>query len=186
MSAPNRRSFLLQLAGWPGSGKSSLARVLAPRTGAAVLDHDTTKSALLDVAIDARQAGPASYEVVFALAADLLDQGLPVIIDSPSAWRDIPRRELRLADQRAVPYHFIECDCPEDVAADRLRARRARPSQVRDADGAAHLRRAGDRRPWRPERGVLTLDTTQPIEVCVQHALGYLAGPGASGPVCVG
>jgi len=37
----------VQMSGLPGSGKSTLSREIAKRTGSIVIDHDIIKSALL-------------------------------------------------------------------------------------------------------------------------------------------
>lgn len=39
--------FFVQMSGFPGSGKSTLSREIAKRTGGVVIDHDIVKSALL-------------------------------------------------------------------------------------------------------------------------------------------
>lgn len=52
--------FFVQMSGFPGSGKSTLSRQIAKRTGAVIVDHDIVKSALLhsidDSPIDAKLA----------------------------------------------------------------------------------------------------------------------------------
>lgn len=62
--------FFLQMSGFPGSGKSTLAKRLASETGAFIIDHDTSKSALLasldESKLDARTLGKAAYSVDWA------------------------------------------------------------------------------------------------------------------------
>jgi hypothetical protein len=79
-------SVLVQLSGVPGSGKSTLARGLSEALGLVVLNTDVVKSALLSRDLGVEAAGPASYGVVLALAADLLAQGHQVVIDSPCRY----------------------------------------------------------------------------------------------------
>ena len=57
--------FLMQMSGWMGSGKSTIATAFGRETGAVVLDHDTTKTAVMAVGIAHPPAGAASYEVLF-------------------------------------------------------------------------------------------------------------------------
>lgn len=71
---------LIQMSGVPGSGKSTLARGIAPSLGAVVIDHDTTKSAIMSMGIEADLAGQASYEVIKSLVAEFVGQGFNVII----------------------------------------------------------------------------------------------------------
>lgn len=71
--------FFIQMSGVPGAGKSTIASAVARQTGAVVIDHDVTKSALLVAAVPADLAGRASYDVLDALARHLLQQGHSVI-----------------------------------------------------------------------------------------------------------
>lgn len=89
--------FLLQMAGWMGTGKSTIAVQVGAETGAVVIDHDTTKTAILAAGVPHPPAGAASYEVVFALTRELLAQGHSVIIDSPSVYASIPERGMAAA-----------------------------------------------------------------------------------------
>ena len=59
--------FFLQMSGFPGAGKSTLAKQIAKLTGAVIVDHDVVKSALLnslnDNSIDHQMAGKISYDM---------------------------------------------------------------------------------------------------------------------------
>ncbi|SHI54794.1 AAA family ATPase [Wenxinia saemankumensis] len=67
---------LTVICGLPGTGKSTLARALAARSGAAWLRVDTVEAALGGV------DGPEGYHVIAAQARDFLATGLPVVIDA--------------------------------------------------------------------------------------------------------
>ena len=75
--------FFIQMSGFPGSGKSTLALEIANETGCIIIDHDISKSAMLDCVdeglIDAKLAGEMSYNVDFALVDYYLSQGRSVI-----------------------------------------------------------------------------------------------------------
>src|SRR6059058_4129687 len=83
------------LAGWPGSGKSTVGQALARRLGAALVDQDTVTGPLVAVVADlvgvhdlddARLAGPtrdARYETVVAAAEENLRVGRPVVLVAP-------------------------------------------------------------------------------------------------------
>src|SRR5436305_7514751 len=103
------------MAGTPGSGKSTLARAVARARDALVLDTDVVKSAILDAGVAWAQAGPAGYEVLFALADDLLAQGKNVIIDSPSHYPHIPERGSAIALRYGARYRFVECICADEA-----------------------------------------------------------------------
>ena len=160
------------MAGLPGSGKSALARLIGKRTRAIVLDKDILKTAALDAGVAEDAAGPIAYEGFFSLADHLLGQGLSVVLDSPSFWEMIPAKGTAIAAQRMVPYYFIECICGDrDELARRLRER----TRLRSNPGEEALDE-----PWEtkaPAGAFLRIDTTQPIERCLELALDYLGQP---------
>ena len=164
------RSFLLQMAGLPGSGKSALARVIGKRTGAVVLDKDILKTAALEAgSADDKQAGSVAYETLFALAAHLPGQGLSVVLDSPSFWDTIPAKGTAIAAGRHVPYYFIECVCADrDELARRLRER----PRLASNPGEEILDKG--RETIAPDGPYLRIDTTEPLERSLALALDYL------------
>jgi predicted kinase len=165
-------AFLLQMAGVPGSGKSALARLIGHRAGAVVIDKDVLKSAALECGLADHVAAGLAYEACFALAGHLLGQGLPVIIDSPSFYDTIPAKGAAIAGERLVPYYFIECVCPDTAElARRLRERPHLRSQL-VAPVASNSQTHG------PAGGYLRVDTTQPLERCLELALDYLGVAG--------
>lgn len=165
--------FLLQMAGQPGSGKSALARLIGSRTDAVVLDKDVLKTAALEAGVDEERAGSVAYEAFFALADHLLGQERSVVLDSPSFWETIPERGASIAAGRMVPYYFIECICPDRTEL--LRRLRDRP-RLRSQPGEETLDQG-----WEtvaPSGAYLRVETTQPIERCLEIALEYLGKPG--------
>lgn len=63
--------FFLQMSGFPGSGKSTLTRRVANVTGAIIVDHDISKTAILEASegqgIELKTLGRFSYKVDWAL-----------------------------------------------------------------------------------------------------------------------
>ena len=101
-------------------------------------------------------------------ADHLLGQNLSVVLDSPSFYESIPSKGTAIAAERAVPYFFIECLCPDhEELARRLSDRPRMPSQ-----GEAPL--SPEWETISPAGAYLRIDTTQPIERCLELALDYL------------
>jgi predicted kinase len=73
---------LIIFAGLPGTGKSTLARMLAAELGATYLRIDTIEQALRDSRLLAGPMDDAGYRVAYALAADNLRLGRTVVADS--------------------------------------------------------------------------------------------------------
>ncbi len=163
-----RPTFLLQMAGVPGSGKSALARVIGRRTGAVVLDKDILKTAALEAGAEGEVAGGIAYEAFFDLADHLLGQGLGIVLDSPSFYESIPTKGSAIAAERGVPYYFIECFCLDELELKRRLRERVR---MRSQEG---VEPAGGWTTITPDGAHLRIDTTAPLERCLELALDYL------------
>ncbi len=111
---------LVVMSGLPGTGKSTLSRALAAAVGAVHLRVDVIEQAIVRSGLAGQPLGPAGYFVGYALAEDLLRQGLPVIADSVNplpvtrdAWRAV-------ADTAGVGCVEVEVVC-SDRAVHRAR-----------------------------------------------------------------
>jgi predicted kinase len=108
------------MGGLPGTGKTTLARLLAARTGAVHLRVDTIEQAIVRSGLARHPVGPVGYAIGYALAEEHLRQGLTVIAESVNplsvtrdAWRDT-------AVGAGVPVVEVEVVC-SDPAEHRLR-----------------------------------------------------------------
>ena len=150
--------MLIVFSGLPGSGKTTIARALAARLGAAHLRIDSIEQAL--VRSGEMPAAPivAGYAVAYAVAEDCLAGGATVIADSVNsvavtrtAWRDVARRAARPALEVGV------------VCSDAAEHRRR--IEARSADIEGHVlpdwQSVLDRpfEPWQDE--VLVIDTAR-------------------------
>jgi predicted kinase len=178
--------MFIQMSGVPGAGKTTIAHAIARRISAVVIDHDVTKSALLDANVPVSIAGAASYQVLNSLARNLLQQGYSVIFDSPCLYVELLERGQQLAHAANAHYRYIECMVADlDELDRRLRTRPRLPSQlagvrVAPTEGSGKAQ-AGDNifRNWianmkRPKTDYLVLDTTRPMELCVEEAIAYV------------
>jgi predicted kinase len=171
--------FLLQMHGESGAGKSTMALAIGRATGAVVLDKDCIKGPLIEGGIEDPQAGGLAYDVFYLLAESILGQGFSVVLDSPVFWPRIAERGRALASSAGAAYFIVECRC-EDAALQeqRLTTRPRLASQPGSrAELAVALARPGVVRELAEPH--LTIDTTQPVDVCVAQALRYIGhGPG--------
>lgn len=162
--------LVVQMHGVPGSGKSTVARALARRLGAVVIDKDVIKAALLRSGVSEEQAGPAAYEVYFDMAASMVRLGHSVILDNPVYWPSVDERWRALAREAGSPLLIIECLCGDDTELRRrLATRDAVESQPREP---LDLHRRPGTIEVTCER--LTLDTLRPLDDIVEEALAYV------------
>jgi aminoglycoside phosphotransferase family enzyme/predicted kinase len=139
---------LVCVGGGIACGKSTLAERLGAALSAPVIDADRTRKHLLGLAATEHAAStnawkgaydPAFsakvYAEVLRRAGVVLASGRPVVLDASfrSAAARTSAREL--ASQHGVPFRFLECRAPIDVARARLEAR-DRSSSVSDATPA--------------------------------------------------
>ncbi|MGX9883218.1 AAA family ATPase [Streptomyces sp. NPDC002276] len=87
---------LIVIGGFPGTGKTTLSRLLAAHIGAVHLRVDTIEQALVRSGLAQHPVGPAGYVVGYALAEEHLRQGLTVIAESVNplavtrdSWRGV-------------------------------------------------------------------------------------------------
>lgn len=164
-------SFLLQMAGESGTGKSILARAIGRATGAVVIDKDVIKARMLDEGLPEDAAAPLSYAVFFDVGASVLAQGHSVVLDSPASFISIRDRGRAIAEANRASYLIIRCCLPDiDVIQSRLDGRQPVASQPRVAAFDAFAR---------PGTGPLTephlvLDTRRPLDAYLADALAYI------------
>ena len=145
------------VAGWPGSGESTLAAGLATELGLPLLSKDEIKEALMDglgrpeTVAESRQLGRAAVLAMLRVAAHC-----------PGAVLDSTWFDYALPLARSLPGHLAEVHCtvPLDVARARTARRHAGHLDVDRTDAELW----GE--PVRPLGlgPVITVDTSTPVD----------------------
>ena len=170
--------MLIMMAGLPGTGKSTLSRMLAEPCSGVVLDKDAIRAALFPAAhVEySREQDDFCQQVMMETAEFLLSRkpDLRIFLDGRPFSRRYQRRQVAATAARLhAPLATIECVCAEDIALARLR---------RDNETGVHVaanrtpglyaRVKADFEPFDEPR--LTVNTRQPLAECVRQAKAYL------------
>lgn len=169
--------MLVLMAGLPGTGKSTLSRAVAERTGFNVLDKDTIRAALFPAGLIeySREQDDFVVRIMLKVAGWILkrDPQATVILDGrPFAKRYQVEMAINFADWIQTPWRIVECTCSEETARHRVAS--AKDHLAADRDSELHQRVRSD---WKEiTHPKLLVDTEQPLEHCVRSVLTYLGG----------
>ncbi|MFJ7934717.1 AAA family ATPase [Sporosarcina sp. NPDC096371] len=171
--------FFLQMSGFPGSGKSTLSRIIAKSTDAIIIDHDIVKSAILKsletTQIEANAAGKVAYDIEWSLIDFHLSEGHSVILDSPCFYSEMVERGVKVSEKHHANYKYVECYLNDiEEIQKRLKNRTRMISQIHQvASEEAFEKWVGNsKRPLDLE--CLRVDSGKPLDSYIDEVLSYL------------
>lgn len=167
--------MLVVMAGLPGSGKSTIARALGPKLPAVVISVDPIDAAMRRAGIGRDQpTGLAAYLAAEAVAHDVLNAGMSVVLDAVNAVEPARHQWRELAARCSVPMIFVEVICSDPhVHRARLTARCRELSGMPEPTWDDVVRRAAEYAPWTDR--VLRLDSIDGQVVNVRAVLDVIA-----------
>lgn len=174
--------MLLLVAGLPGTGKSTLARAIAKRTGAVVLDKDRIRAALFPAELIeySREQDDFVLRVMLKVAGWVArrDSKQIVILDgrpfSKKYQRDLV---INFADWTKMRWRIVECTCSEEAARRRIE-HADHPAADRNFELYQRVKSE-----WEEiTRPKLVVDTEVPADERIGKILAYIGGDGESVP----
>lgn len=178
------RVRLVLVGGGPGTGKSTLARGVAPAIDAVLIRSDEVRKELagggrygmsragLNEGIYAPEVTDATYGAMLAQAQAHLGLGRSVVLDatwSHERWR---RAAADLAAATLSDLVELRCAAPLEVAVNRVERRAAEGGDASEADESVVRAFRGCDQPW---TGAAVVDTTRPPSEAVAASLAVIA-----------
>jgi len=165
--------MIILMAGLPGTGKSTLARELAIRTGGCVLSKDEIRAAIFcEQDIEFSTAQDDFVMELMLQSARLLLQRNPtrrIFLDGRTFSQGYQiERVLKLARELDQPWRIIECVCSDESARRRLEDERDPVHPARNSSYALYLQVRARFEPIGHTKTVI--DTDQPLERCLEGA----------------
>lgn len=155
-------STFIVMRGYPGTGKSTIARAIAAAIHAPLIDRDIIRQKAVDIFGDLPEVGRFSYELMFALASEQLSLGLSVVVDMPLTYYTTFEQSKALAGEFSVPMLVVHCQCSPDVQKRRLEGRKGKVSEFQITSWEEWEQ-------WKPrfedyDDGGCVIDTSNPLD----------------------
>lgn len=143
-AARPEKPALILISGLMGTGKSVLARNIAPLLGAEVIRSDVLRKTMLGIAPDERRyenfgsgiysekVSDRVYTRAVELAEEKLGRGKSVIIDASYKRRKERLKAGAAASRMNADFFIVECVCPESVIEQRLTSRMSQKDEASD------------------------------------------------------
>jgi len=156
------QSTFVVMRGYPGTGKSTIARAIAAALHAPLIDRDIIRQKAVDIFGDLPEVGRFSYELMFALAGEQLELGLSVVVDMPLTYRTTYEQCKKLARTFSTPMLVVHCQCPPEVQKRRLEGRKGKVSEFQITSWEEWMQ-------WKPrfedfDDGGCIIDTSNPLD----------------------
>src|SRR5579884_2267934 len=91
-------STFIVMRGYPGTGKSTIARAIATALHAPLIDRDIIRQVGVDILGNLPAIGRFSYELMFALTREQLKLGLSAVVDTPLTYRTTYEQAKQMAE----------------------------------------------------------------------------------------
>lgn len=170
--------YFIQMSGVPGSGKSTLAKAISQNLDIVIVDHDTTKTALLEQVKDVllnNEVGKLSYHLDWAIVESLMIQNQNIIFDSPCLYDEILRKGTYLADKYGYNYKYVECINEDFVEVSRrLRERETKLSQIKEFESYEIFFSALNNSKKPKGDSFITVNSSKKLETYLMEVLNYI------------
>jgi predicted kinase len=168
---------LVLMAGFPGTGKTTIAAKLGRSLHWPVLDKDLLKLTLLNQKLDLEpvRVGNTAYELLFSIAEDIVRrQQLSAILDTAAIHPFILKCAITIARSANARLKVILCIADNTIRNERLSKRPSPDLSTTSPINHAVIKNEFQYFKHLPA-DTLILETAYPLEDCLQSALQYVS-----------
>lgn len=168
---------LIVVGGAPGTGKSTVAALIAEMVGAALLSTDVIRRMSAGLPRYDDEARLAVYDELLERAEDALARGESVVADGTWPTDDLRERARGCAAASRARLIEVECHAPPGLAAARAQRRAHLGTDPSQADGAVALMLAERRTAWPTATGIDCSGSPHEAVRSIARLLGYPPDP---------
>jgi len=137
---PAAEPVLVVISGLPGTGKSYFSKQLAERIPFLVLESDALRRALFSPPGYSSQESSQLFQAIYRLVEELLERGIPLILDATNLSERLRERLYSIADRLSIKLVLVRVEAPPEVVRERLERRAGDSDSRSDADWAVYCK----------------------------------------------
>lgn len=137
---PAAEPVLVVISGLPGTGKSYFSKQLAERIPFLVLESDALRRALFSPPGYSSQENSQLFQAIYRLVEELLERGIPLILDATNLSERLRERLYSIADRLSIKLVLVRVEAPPEVVRERLERRAGDSDSRSDADWAVYCK----------------------------------------------
>lgn len=164
--------MLILVCGLPATGKSTVARDIAGKLKAVVLNTDIIRKQLFERPTYSNEEKRLVYKVMFLVAEYLLRSDRNVVLDGTFYKRGLRGRVYDISKRTGSRLAVVECKAPDESIKRRTDRRARRKNEPSDADYEIYKKIKTNFEPIK--RDHLVLDTSKSRQNNLEEAFRYL------------
>ncbi len=162
--------MLIMVCGLPGTGKTTLAKAVAEKTGAVHVSSDSVRMKMLEKRTYSDEEKEKVYDAMLEEAGKQLGKGKSVVLDATFYRKELRDMARKVAEKAGSDFFIVECLTHEGLLKERIFSRKREETES-EADFEVYKKVKTVFEPIEDEH--LAVDTSLPLEKQVGLVLKY-------------